>query len=186
MFDSKNKTDLIIEVWEKLDCESVGAREIIAIEKVIRDQFGEQAVDSPMITARLLADEGAELRHSEIMQLYIERASDRPYDAALNNLFDISDLDRVESSLRNAENLRKKLLRENDNKGLRLLRQTAIDTKTLAIEKANDKRTTDDERDSHREASEWITLWLQSPELFANWVKMRRASKDFKARFSDE
>ena len=45
-----------------------------------------------MIIARLLADEGAELRHSEIMALYVKRAAKSPYDAALLNLDDIRDL----------------------------------------------------------------------------------------------
>ena len=31
MYDARNKTDLIIEVWERLDCESVGRKEIEAI-----------------------------------------------------------------------------------------------------------------------------------------------------------
>ena len=73
MFISRTKLDLIIEVWEKLDCESVGAKEIEAIELVVRDKFGESAVDSPMIIARELADEGAELRHAEILKLDVER-----------------------------------------------------------------------------------------------------------------
>lgn len=187
MYASKNKTDLIIEVWEKLDCESVGAMEIIAIEDAVRERFGEHAVDSPMITARLLADEGAELRHSEIMALYLDRAEKPPpHDAALRNLFDASDLDRLEASLRNAENFRKKLLKDRDNKGLRLLRQTAIDTKTAAIEISKDKRVPEFERAIHREAAEWLTLWLQSPELFENWAKLRRSSKDFKTQFSEK
>ena len=65
MWLSRTKNDLLIEVWEKLDCESIGASEIEAIETVVRDQYGEAAVESPMVIARLLADEGAELRHSE-------------------------------------------------------------------------------------------------------------------------
>ena len=70
MWNSRNKTELIIEVWEKLDCESVGAAEIEAIETAVDEIFGKPAIDSPMKIARLLADEGAELRHSEIMELY--------------------------------------------------------------------------------------------------------------------
>ena len=49
----------MLEVWEKLDCESIGEREITAIEDVVRDIYGKNAVDSPMIIARLLANEGA-------------------------------------------------------------------------------------------------------------------------------
>ena len=40
MWQSKTKNDLIIEVWEKLDCESVGAIEIEAIETVVREKYG--------------------------------------------------------------------------------------------------------------------------------------------------
>jgi len=67
MWKSRTKNDLMIEVWEALDCENVGAEEIVAIEQAVREQFGASAVGSPMAIARLLADEGAELRHSEIM-----------------------------------------------------------------------------------------------------------------------
>ncbi|MFL6469137.1 MAG: hypothetical protein ACJ72Z_14360 [Pyrinomonadaceae bacterium] len=185
MFSAKNKSELIIEVWEKLDCESVGAVEIESIEKVVKERFGDAAVDSPMVIARLLADEGAELRHSEIMKLYLDRASDRPYDAALTNLFDTSQLSRLRTSLKNAENLRRKLLKENDKAGLRLLRQTAIDAKKLSSEGAKDKRLSDEQRAANAEAVEWITLWLQSPELFETWIKMRISTKEFKERFSD-
>src|SRR5688572_1755508 len=105
MWNSRNKTDLIIEVWEKLDCESVGAAEIRAIETVITEVFGRAAVDSPMVIARLLADEGAELRHSEVMELYVARASDRPYDSMFLNLLDTSDLTTTLRSIRQMENL---------------------------------------------------------------------------------
>jgi hypothetical protein len=184
MFEAKTKTDLIIEVWEKLDCESVGSKEIVAIENAVRETFGASAVDSPMVVARLLADEGAELRHSEIMQLYVERASDRPHDAAIQNLFDLTDLNTLDLSLRKAENLRKVLLSRNDKAGLRLLRDRAIEMKKVAISTANDPRRPEDLRRAQAEAAEWITLWLQSPELFENWVRLRRASEDFKRKFS--
>jgi len=183
MFDSKNKTDLMIEVWERLDCESVGKEEIVAIENAVRERFGPMAVDSPMIIARLLADEGADLRHSEIMELYVERASDRPYDAAMNGLFDVTSLESLRTSLSNAENLRKVLLKRNDNNGLRELRTRAIETKKMANEKVNDPRVAEIERFRLSEAAEWITLWLQSPELFENWVKLRLSSPEFRNKF---
>lgn len=184
MFESKNKTDLMIEIWEKLDCESVGRKEIVEIENGVREKFGEQAVDPPMTIARLLADEGAELRHSELMDLYISRVSARPYDAALNNLFDRSTLQSLHRSLRNAENLRKKFTAESDKEGLRLLRNEALETKKAASEKAADKHISDEVRATCTEAVEWIKLWLQSPELFESWVKLRQASKDYKSKFA--
>ena len=92
MWQSRTKNDLIIEVWEKLDCESVGRTEIEAIETAVVGRFGKSAVPSPMRVARLLADEGAVLRHEEIMALQVERASDRPYDEPLRDIIDLSAL----------------------------------------------------------------------------------------------
>src|SRR6266446_7946862 len=65
---ARTKEDLIVEVWEQLDCDSVGAAELEQIQKAIRERFGEGAVDSPASIARLLADEGAILRHPEVLE----------------------------------------------------------------------------------------------------------------------
>ena len=183
MWNSRNKTELIIEVWEKLDCESVGAVEIEAIETVVENVFGKQAVDSPMKIARLLADEGAELRHNEIMALYVERASDRPYDAAFENLINTDDFRLALNSIRQAENLRRKFSSEGDREGLRLLRERVIAEKEKKIAAANKAGIAGDKRLAAGEIAEWLTLWLQSPELFDTWIKLRRESPDFVSKF---
>lgn len=179
---SRNKQDLIIEVWEKLDCESVGACEIEAIETVVADRFGEAAVDSPMLIARLLADEGAELRHPEIMRLYVSRAQDGPYDAAIRGVLKLSDLKKTLTSIRNAESLRRKYEAEKDKKGLRLLRETAIRAKNDAI--AASRSAADAiERQVNDEIANWLTIWLQTPAAFIDWVTLRQRSRDFIDKF---
>ena len=173
----------MIEVWEKLDCESVGAVEIEAIEVVVREGYGEAAVDSPMIIARLLADEGAELRHSEIMELYVKRQSDSPYDAMFRNILNLSDFKHVLSSIRNLENLRKKFAAENDRQGLRLVRETALKAKRRLLFIAESKKFEQIKRDESAEIAEWFTIWMQTPEIFESWVELRQNSADYKKRF---
>jgi hypothetical protein len=75
---SRTKRDLMIEVWEALDCESVGAIELEAIAQAVREKFGEGAVESHASVARLLADEGAELRHAEVLGTRCPTAFRRP------------------------------------------------------------------------------------------------------------
>lgn len=185
MWKSRNKTDLIIEVWEKLDCESVGAPEIEAIETVVADAFGQAAVDSPMVIARLLADEGAELRHSEVMELYVARVSDRPYDSMFLNLLDTADLTTTLRSIRQMENLRRKFAGEDDREGLRRLRALAIEEKDKQISASEKPGVEAGRRIRAREIADWLTLWLQSPELFESWVALRRRSEDYISKFGD-
>jgi hypothetical protein len=185
MWQSRNKTDLMIEVWEKLDCESVGAAELEAIETVVREVFGQTAVDSPMVIARLLADEGAELRHSEVMALYLERASERPYDAALLNLLDTTDLRTTLRSIRQMENLRRKLVADDDREGTRELRQLAIAEKDRQRTLAGKTKADAGSRETAAEIAEWLTLWLQAPEVFETWVGLRTRSGEFVSRFGE-
>ena len=186
MWKGRNKNELAIEVWEKLDCESVGAVEIEAIETAVGDVFGKSAVDSPMIIARLLADEGAELRHDEIMQLYVRRASERQtFEASLRNILDTSDLKKTENSIRRLETFRKKYEAAGDQDRLRLMRRLTIDEKEKKIAAADRKRSDPKEQMMSREIAEWLTLWLQSPELFENWLTLRRRSADFVSRFGE-
>ena len=183
MWSSKTKTDLIIEVWEKLDCESVGAREIEAIEIAVQDKFGYGAVDSPMIIARLLADEGAELRHSEILELDVKRRLESPYDAMFRNILKFSDFKQALISIRRLENLRRKFAAENDKEGLRHVRETAMKGKNRAQMIAGNEKVDPQKRAEKAEIAEWFTLWMQSPDVFENWVMLRQNSKDFIEKF---
>lgn len=185
MWKSRTKTDLIIEVWEKLDCENVGAREIIAIENAVRKAFGESAVDSPMVIARLLADEGAELRHSEIMKLYVERNQETEYDAIFRNILKFDSFEQALATIRNLENVRKKFLEENDAAGSRLLRETTLQGKKDLLAAASNPRATAETKRLKTEMAEWLTIWLQSPDVFENWISLRVRSNDFTNKFGE-
>ena len=183
MWQARTKQDLIIEVWEKLDCESVGASEIEAIQEAVCAHFGDAAVESPMRVARLLADEGAVLRHSEIMQLWVERYSDRSHDAEFRNLVRVDDLESATISLRRVENLRKKFVASEDKEGLRLLREEVLEAKSHLAKLAADRKVDSAKRTEVAEIAEWLTIWLQSPEIFENWINLRKSSAEFKSKF---
>jgi hypothetical protein len=136
-----------------------------------------------MVIARRLADEGAELRHSEIMELYVRRAEHRPYDAALRNALKLNDLRSALTSIKDIENIRRKYVAENDKEGLRQVREIVVEQRQRLAERSNDSRSDDVDRQVAMEIAEWLSHWLQTPTLFADWVEMRQRSKDFLERF---
>ena len=180
MWQSLTKKDLAIEVWEKLDCESIGQAEIEAIETVLKDTFHPAPIESPMTIARWLADEGAELRHKELMSLYVTRAENRPYAAALRQSVDTSSFAKALSSLTRLENLRRKYKAESDKEGLHHLSRIVIEAKKdLVDHPARDAG----KREQDKELVEWLKVWLQTPEIFSDWVGLRMRSPGFTEQF---
>src|SRR4029453_3554845 len=109
------------------------------------------------------------------MELYVTRASDRPYDAAFANLIETADLRTALRSIRQMENLRRKFESENDREGLRLLRTQVIEEKESKLARAKKTSATQVEA---TEIAEWLNIWLKSPDVFETWVKLRLASAD--------
>jgi len=184
MWKSRTKIDLMIEVWEALDCENVGAKEIVVIEQAVREQFGESAVDSPMVIARLLADEGAELRHSEIMKLFVKRNQETEFDALFRNILNFDTFEKALITIRNLENIRKKFSEDDDREGLRLLRETALHGKNDLLSASGKAKSRREATATDAEIANWLTIWLQSPDVFENWIALRMRSPDFKEKFA--
>jgi hypothetical protein len=180
---SRTKFDLIMEVWEALDCESVGRIELEAIEEAVRGHFGDGAVETPMTLARMLADEGAELRHSEILKLDVERRTEDAYAAPFRNLIKFGNFAEAETTLKNLENLRQKFVRENDREGLRRLKAKTVQAKERAQMISKNARVAPEKREEKAEIGEWFKIWLETPEIFASWLALRKRSPDFQERF---
>jgi hypothetical protein len=131
----------------------------------------------------LLADEGAELRHAEVLELDArERAAD-PYEAMFRNVLKFSDFAQAATSIKNLENLRRQLSRKKDETGLRRVHEVGLKGKQRAQMIARNPKVDERKRAEKAEIAEWFTVWLQTPEIFQDWLDLRQRSKDFRQRF---
>lgn len=184
------KRHLIVATWQSLGRPSVGSRELSSIQKAIADRFGAGAVDSPASIARLLADEGAELRHPEIIEFDARwRQAQIEKGAADFTVFDRFDapkplrLKQAEALIRKLEKLRKKFERAGDAKALRSLKDEAVYARQTVESLAKSEKINERVRGEQVEIVEWLAVWLRTPTLFAEWLELRRRSPDFRQRF---
>ncbi len=182
---ARTKRDLMIEVWEHLDCESVGAQELEEIERAVRERFGDGAVESPARVARLLADEGAELRHAEVLEMDARQRASDPYEVMFRNVLKFSDFAQAAGSIKNLENLRRQFERKKDQEGLRRVRETAQKGRQRAQMIARNRNVDASKRAEKAEIAEWFAVWLRQPEIFQDWLELRRRSTEFRARFDE-
>jgi len=188
-----SKQEFIVAQWLRLGGKAIGRRELRRIQRALHEKFGEGAVESPAKIARVLADEGAELRHPEVIEFDVKWREEKieKETSKFKGLERFRDAKPVR--LHEAESLIKKLEQTrqssepNENKvNVQRLREIAIDVRQAAETLANDSTLNQRQRDEQAEFAQWLAVWLQTPNLFDDWLDLRRRSPDFRNKFSIE
>jgi hypothetical protein len=178
---ASTRCDLIIEIWEALDCESVGARELELIQHVLGEKLGAGAIESPATIARVVAEEGAALRHPEVFECDLKWR-----EGKVNAPFPDLDFSTLRSALESfavVEIQRRDLQEQKDSDGLQHLREVVAGARQDALLVARSKIIPDSQRAEAKEVSEWLRVWLVAPELFRDWLDLRMRSGEFQRRF---
>ena len=174
-----NRTNelLVIELWKPLKKEVVGASELEFIQESSEKRFGTGV--SPATIARALADHGALLRHPDIL------ATDMRWREH-NLLLTAEDLTFGTLAAATALIEKLELLREQfegDTARLEHLRQSVLQVKNelellAASEKCGNRKLAG-------EVAQWLTVWLQTPQIFREWLSLRCATAEFRQDFQD-
>jgi hypothetical protein len=175
------KQQLIIELWRQLDGASVGQREVLEIQQALLDTFGAQ--ESPASIARTLADQGAHLLHTEILDADVNWRERQMLGAFAPEELNFGTLAAASAWVEKVGTLYRELERERNTAGLNQLRQLVLQIKSeLKLVAASKKAGS---RVLAEEVAQWLTIWLQDPQIFADWLSLRRLSAEFRERFDD-
>ena len=188
---SLSKRELILEVWNRLGLTAIGEAELREIQESVRSQFGPGTDESPAAIARVLADEGAELRHPEVIELDARwRGAKIESDKAqFNGIEDLLAgkplrLKKAEGLIKRLEKVRRHSESSSDQIAAKRLHDLAVSGRQAAELLANDRKLNQLQRAEQAEIAEWLKLWIQTPSLFADWLELRRRSPDFQKKFT--
>lgn len=159
------REQFIVEVWEGMDTDVVGASELERIENAFLEHFG--STISPASIARVLADQGARLGHPEILQ-----ADARWREKQL--LFNAEDLEltNLDTAIRLINKIEQLRQSENVERLRQAVRRLKTELDSLALSKP-----------LAAEVAQWLTVWLQNPPIFAEWLALRQNTAEFRDRF---
>jgi hypothetical protein len=164
-----SRDEFIVETWERIGTEVVRASELHAIQVAIHERFGSEP--SPASIARVLADHGARLGHPEILQADSEWRRRQQFfttdDLVLETIEAVAAFIEKLESLERSEQLRQ------------FVRQLKSELDLLVSAEKTPGKT----RELTREVSQWLTIWLQNPQIFADWLALRRSTPEFQELF---
>jgi hypothetical protein len=174
---ANTKRGLMVEVWE--------------IQRSVRSRFGQGADESPAGIARVLADEGAELRHPEVIE-FDARWREAKIESESGEFKGVEDLltgrplrlRKAEALIKKLEKLRRSSSESGNQTTARQARDMAVSARQTAELLAKDRKLSQTERAEQAEIAEWLKVWIQTPSLFSDWLDLRRRSPEFQKKFS--
>lgn len=188
-FESRRR-EKVVEVWRGLGEPKVGGAELRQIQKALGKEFVKAGVTSPATIARILADEGAELRHPEVIECDARWREARLKSEAsrFSELENISpgkptSLEQAEALISELERLRQRYAAEADREALAELTTLAASMRRAAQSFAKNHTSDSAGQAEQSEIAEWIKVWIQTPNLFADWLALRKRSPEFRDRF---
>lgn len=165
------RDQFILDWWTDNGNETAGAAELDQIQQALLERFGAQGRESPAAIARTLADNGVRLKHPEVLEADVrwrEQVS----------MFTPDELNFA--SIDAAVPFAEKLARLPPSPELRNL---VLQLKTELEWMAKSMRIPLPDRLIALEVAHWLTIWLQNPPIFPDWLVLRRESAEFRERF---
>jgi hypothetical protein len=186
---AEDAREVIVKLWLELGQPPVDAQFLQNVQRQLTKSPEDRAI-SPASVARLLADEGAELRHPEIIESDV-RWRESLVNSRMNKFAAVEPISsgarlKIQDAgplISKLEKLRQEFERNEDDTGLDELRTLAAEARQRAEAMGRNRKLDEKLRSEHREIAEWLKVWLQTPMLFENWLELRRRSEEFRRKF---
>jgi len=103
-----------------------------------------------------------------------------PYREVFEGLLSFASFAAVEETLGRLESLRREYQSANDRKGVEYCRQVAMLGRRRSELIGRNKRVGLSKRLQKQEMAIWFKIWLETPEIFGDWLALRKDTEEFR------
>ena len=178
-----SKKQAILEYCRTKRLERIGPEEIRALENELHSRLGPNLKTSPSYIARVLREAGKDVEYRD---RFSGPPMEEPYASRLRDLLQFHDFASAEASLRKLDEAYREYREASDRTGAGLVRSLLQKGKLRASSMAGNPRVGPDKRAEKAEIATWFRVWLETPDLFFDWLELRKASEEFRRLFCSE
>ncbi|MGD0128829.1 MAG: hypothetical protein ABSF46_26040 [Terriglobia bacterium] len=175
----ETKKQIILEYCRAKALKRIGLTEIRALENELRARLGSRT--SPSYIAGVLRAAGKQV---EYYDRFADAPIEEPYASRLRDALEFHDLASAEASLRKLDAVYREYTDARDRAGVRWVLILLQKGKLRASSLAANPRVSPEKRAEKAEIAMWFRIWLETPNLFFDWLELRKASEEFRRLFS--
>lgn len=177
-----SKKQLILELKLARGLERAGADEIRALQSDLRLRLGSHDKTSASYIANILRADGVSVNYND---RYVDAVLPEPYARRLDGLLHFHDFGDAETALQRLDEAYREYRAASDREGTTFVRTLVIKGRQRAESLARNPRVRAEKRQEKEEIALWFKVWLDLPDLFFDWLEMRKRSEEFQLLFSN-
>lgn len=177
-----SKKELIIQICEEKGFTVVRRKEIELINRALRERLGPRGETTASYIANVLIETGKDVRYRDIL---VKRRADDRYAQFFEGVLSFKSLETAEKSLREIDQLYHKFKAEGDRVGMARAQLLATTGWRRASIMAKNKKLSPSVRHEKEEIAHWFELWNENPEVFWDWLELRKKSQKFQKQFGN-
>ncbi len=180
MAERVSRKRLILDCWREQRLETAGFRELRRIQNDLRQRIAPSRPPSLSYISAVLREAGARVDYED---RYADPAIPERY-RRLEGVLHFHDLRAAEDAIRALDAAWRDYRAASDREGAELARKLMLRGRQRAESLAASLRVDPAKRREKREVASWFAVWLESPDLFFDWLELRKRSDEFREHFA--
>ena len=178
-----SKKQIFLEHFQAQEKRPFEARDLQSARSELQRRLGPSDKTSLGSIASILREAGYEVRYED---RYSDPVLPEPYASRLKGVLEFHDLASAEKSLLQLDAIYREYQGAADRAGVKCVRAIVTKGKLRARSLAGNPRVQERKRQDKREIASWFQVWLETPDLFADWLALRKSSEEFSKLFRSE
>ena len=180
MSPKASKKQILLDFCRARARQRIEVGDLHAARNELRRHLGPVDRTSLGYIASVLREAGYEVRYED---RYSDPVMPEPYATRLKGVLEFRDLASAEQSLRRLDVIYREYSSAADRLGTTMVRALVKKGKLRARSLAANPRVQAQKRQEKQEIASWFQVWLETPDLFADWLALRKSSDEFRKLF---
>jgi hypothetical protein len=175
----KTKKEMIADTARQMAIQKWSAAEVDQLRRKLQAEHGEAGKTGNEYIIDVLKSMGWK------MQLTEREEAEERFEDEFEDILHFKTLQDAEVSLTRLDELWRQFTANDEPAAAQRVLDIGRLGKRRAEMIARNRKVEVKKREEKQEIAEWFRIWLETPELFFNWLDVRKASSAFKEKFGE-
>lgn len=173
----RTKKDMILQAAREIGAQRFTPAEIDQLRRRLLAEYGDEGKAASDYIADVLKDAGLKVA------LTLQEEAEEQYEEEFEDLLHFKTLEDAEVSIMRLDELMRKFQAHDERAAVERVLNVARLGKRRAEMIARNQKVEAQKRAEKEEIANWFRIWLETPDVFFDWLDVRKQAPDFQARF---